>query len=246
MIANQKIQSKFLIGVIVLFSVLSCAKPKSLYVQTGLENVTIVSEKDAEIAAFLHPYRDSMRLVMDSVIGYSPVNMIRNRPESILGNFMVDETVNYVLRKEYADATTPTLCIMNFGGMRSPMSRGNITIGDIYSLMPFDNIIVVAKLPKSALEKILVYNQSTGGEPIAGFTIKNDELKPVGFDQFNDTIEIVTTDYLFNGGDKMDFFQSAYSSFNTGVLLRDALIQQVSLQDTVNVVIDQRIYFDNE
>jgi 2',3'-cyclic-nucleotide 2'-phosphodiesterase (5'-nucleotidase family) len=229
-----------------LLGLFSCAKPKKIYVQRSLETVTTAVEKDHEVAEFIAPYRDSLRMVMDSVIGFTPVNMVRNRPESILGNFMLDETLNFALRKGYADSTSPTISMMNFGGMRSSISRGNITIGDIYSLMPFDNIIVIAQLPKSALEEILAYNKNTGGEPIAGFTIKGNKIAPVGFEDFGDTIEIVTTDYLFNGGDKMDFFKTAYSSFNTGVLLRDALIEQVALKDSVGIVLDQRINFEYE
>jgi 2',3'-cyclic-nucleotide 2'-phosphodiesterase (5'-nucleotidase family) len=234
------------LGAIVLFYVVSCAKPRQLFVQPRLETVTTAVVKDTSVAAFLEPYRDSLRAAMGKVIGYTPVNMERNRPESILGNFMLDETLKFALRKGYADSTTPTISMMNHGGMRSPIRRGNITIGDVFGLMPFDNLIVVAKLPKSALDQIVQYNRATGGEPIAGFTIHNDEIRPLGFNAFGDTIEIVTTDYLFNGGDKMDFFSTAYSSFNTGVLLRDALIEQVQLADTVNVTIDQRIIFDNE
>lgn len=242
----KHIVTGLVLGVLVLFYLVSCAKPRQIYVQPRLETVTTATPKDSSVAAFLAPYRDSLRTAMGKVIGYTPVNMERNRPESILGNFMLDETLKFALRKGYADSTTPTISMMNHGGMRSPIRRGNITIGDIFGLMPFDNLIVVAKIPKSALEDIIQYNKASGGEPISGFTIHNDEVRPVGFAAFGDTIEIVTTDYLFNGGDKMEFFSKAYSNFNTGVLLRDALIEQVQLADTVHITIDQRIIFDNE
>lgn len=231
---------------VLVFLIFSCSKPRSIYVQSNLESITTAIPEDKEVEDFIAPYRDSLSSAMDSVIGFTYSNLERNRPESNLGNFMLDETVDYVIRNSLANKTTPTIGMMNFGGMRSSISRGEITIGDIYALMPFDNIIVVAKLPKSALKSILDYNKNTGGEPIAGFTINGEILKPVGFNNFGDTIEIVTTDYLFNGGDKMDFFKSAYSSLNTGVLLRDALIEQVSIKDTLNVVLDQRINFANE
>jgi 2',3'-cyclic-nucleotide 2'-phosphodiesterase (5'-nucleotidase family) len=236
------------LGLIALatFLLFSCSEPKTIYVQNNLESITTAISENKEVSDFITPYRDSLGITMNRVIGFTHSDLVRDRPESNLGNFMLDETLDYVLRKSLADSTTPTLGMMNFGGMRSSISRGQITIGDIYALMPFDNIVVVAKLPKTALAAILDYNQNSGGEPIAGFTINGEQLKPVGFDDFGDTIEVVTTDYLFNGGDRMDFFNSAFSSLNTGVLLRDVLIEQVSVKDTLDVVLDQRINFSNE
>lgn len=229
-----------------IFLLVYCAKPKKLFVQSDKEEVTTILEEDQEIKRFLKPYKDSLSIIMDSVIGYTRRQLVRDRPESLLGNYMLDASLSYALKNGWADSSTSTIAMMNFGGLRSPIDRGNITIGDIYKLMPFDNLLVVAKLPKSALSDILKYNKETGGEPIAGFKIQGDNIFPFGFEVFEDTIEIVTTDYLYNGGDKMEFFEKSFSYQNTGVLLRDVLISYTAEQDTIQLELENRIDFDYE
>ena len=235
-----------LIYLVPLFFLVYCAKPKKIYIQTNKEEVTTAIQEDPEIKRFLSPYKDSLSIIMDSVIGYSQKELLRGRPESLLGNFMLDASLSYALKNGWADTSTSTIAMMNFGGLRSPINQGNITIGDIYKLMPFDNLLVIAKLPKSALSEIYEYNKATGGEPIAGFKIHRDKVIPIGFEEFEDTIEVVTTDYLYNGGDKMEFFEKSFSYQNTGVLLRDVLIEYTIEQDTIQVELENRIDFNHE
>ena len=44
---------------------------------------------------------------------------------------------------------------------------------------------------------------------------------------------ILTSDYLMNGGDKMDFFKKKTNYNTTGKLLRDILIEEVKAQGTL-------------
>ena len=105
----------------------------------------------------------------------------------------------------YADAH---IYVMNNGGLRTNISAGTITRGEIYQLMPFENELVVLKLNKKK-SNLLKYIGKRGGEPFLGMTmtinkdgrvIKNSW--PVNFNE-GDHVRMLTSDYLANGGDNM-------------------------------------------
>ena len=57
-------------------------------------------------------------------------------PESLLGNFVTD-----LCLRQYSNIAD--ICVMNNGGLRSNLTKGEITRGDIYTLMPFENELVI-------------------------------------------------------------------------------------------------------
>src|SRR5690554_7870032 len=93
--------------------------------------------------------------------------------------------------------------------------------------MPFDNTIVLAKLPVNELDSIVKYLKNSGGEPIGGFRIHGAHIDGPEDLSLNDTLYVITTDYLANGGDNMSFFTRSYERNNTGIFLREALIKRV-------------------
>ncbi|MGM0479750.1 MAG: 5'-nucleotidase C-terminal domain-containing protein [Bacteroidota bacterium] len=217
----------------------ACSSVRSVYVQTDKVPVTTLTAPDDSMEAFIAPYKEKLAAEMDRPIGYATGDLKRDRPEGALGNFVVDATLDYLEREGRIPAER-YICIMNNGGLRSPISSGTITVGDIYKLMPFDNTVVVAKLPVNALDSICQYLASSGGEPIAGFTMENGSCE-LNSPADSDTLYVVTSDYLFNGGDHMDFFEMHYSYRNTGVFLRDMLIREVEVRDTIQPVLEERI-----
>lgn len=230
---------RFIILITVGAGLWACSSVRNIYVQTDKVPVTTLATPNDSIEEFIKPYKKELSHEMDRVIGYATNDVVRNRPEGSLGNFVVDATINYLERKELIPEDQ-YICIMNHGGLRSPIAQGDITVGDIYKLMPFDNTVVVTKLPMNALDSICDYLSTSGGEPIAGFAMKNETCRlnnPVG----SDTLYVVTSDYLFNGGDHMDFFEMHYEYNNTGVFLRDMLINYVEEKDTIIPTIEGRI-----
>ena len=122
------------------------------------------------------------------------------------------------------------LAMFNNGGLRSYIDTGNITRGEIFKLMPFENELVVVSLNKKEFQKLVEYYIKTGGQPISFGDSFN----------LNDTIfSILTSDYLANGGDKMIFFKNKkYHSI--GVKIRDAIINYCQKTDTINPILDNR------
>jgi 2',3'-cyclic-nucleotide 2'-phosphodiesterase (5'-nucleotidase family) len=230
---------------IVLLSIIgaglwACSSVSPLYVQTDKVEVNTSTAKDDELASFIEPYRDSLALEMERVIAYAKDDFTNERPVGALGNFVVDQTMQFVYKQKLVQRDD-YICIMNYGGLRSPINQGDVNVGDIYKLMPFDNTIVLLKLPAQRINEITSYLRNTGGEPIGGFKVTSDSYALNGNNELGDTLFVVTTDYLANGGDRMDFLKNAYEKVDTGIFLRDILLEKVEEKDSLVPNVDERI-----
>lgn len=183
--------------------------------------------------SLITPYRKGLETEMNRVIGESPENLVKGRPCSGLNNWAADALLKNQI--SFIGAEHNILVLLNVGGLRSSINKGPIHVGDLFSLMPFDNEIVCAKMPFSALVDIENYLIASGGEPIANASLKQGKLI---FDNPNpneDYFWIITSDYLLNGGDKMDFFQLRTETVLTGKMLRDAFIEEVVKEKLISI-----------
>ena len=127
------------------------------------------------IDSIIKPYKDSMEQEMNEVLATSDYDFIAERPSSNLMNWVSGALYANVLRKVKLDA--PSFCLLNFGSLRSTINKGNVTRGDIFKLMPFDNQVVVVQLPTSIIPEIEAYIVKSGGEPMANAKMFNDKLR---------------------------------------------------------------------
>ena len=194
------------------------------------------------IDSLVFPYREGLKDEMNEVIGYCPQDLEKARPCSPLNNWAAD-----ALYLEYREKLAPNsncLVLLNVGGLRSRFNKGPLTVGDIYSFMPFDNNVVVVRMPMSSLSDIENYLVASGGEPIANARLIGGKLI---FDQQDAKAEefiVLTSDYLANGGDKMTFFEKSIEKIDLGDLLRDVFLNQVKSQDTLKIDNTCRIHVD--
>ncbi len=207
--------------------------------------------------SILSPYKSNLEGRMNEVLAVSDVSLEIGNPEGLLGDFVADlvlSTSNKI-SKEPID-----VCILNNGGLRVSLEKGDITRGMIYELMPFENQLVVLSMKGDAMVDMInhiVEKSSAGhsvksGVPISGMRIQvvNGSVSGVmigvkSFDK-NKTYRIVTSDYLAGGGDSMSFFAESESITALGVKLRDVIMEYVSnlgKKDIhINAQIDGRIY----
>lgn len=67
------------------------------------------------------------------------------------------------------------LVLLNFGGIRYKVSKGNITSRTAYELMPFENSIVVAELKGTYVNELVNYlQQAKRANHISKLNIKLD------------------------------------------------------------------------
>jgi 2',3'-cyclic-nucleotide 2'-phosphodiesterase (5'-nucleotidase family) len=185
------------------------------------------SPKDSAYTNFLKPYYDQMASTMNQVIAVSDVELIKKQPSCNMGNFFAD-IVKVTAEKEYNMPVD--IAIFNHGGMRlTSMAPGDVTLGKIYELSPFDNYIVILKLNGKVLQDFLTLSANKGGWPISGgtYVIKDKKATEAiiggqAIDE-NKTYAVATIDYIANGGDDANMLR-AIPQINKSIIMRDAII----------------------
>ncbi|MBI3510074.1 MAG: 5'-nucleotidase C-terminal domain-containing protein [Bacteroidetes bacterium] len=216
---------------------------------------------DTATENIIGPYKKSLDQEMNAVICYSDTAMNKERGglESLLGNFTADVVLGktnerYTLDdpSKYYDAQ---ICLLNTGGLRNSLPKGNITKGNIFELMPFDNEIVVVTISGKNMWELLRYIAATGGQPVSGIKmgLRNDKtpgkvlIDGIPLDTTK-TYKVATSDYLANGGDKMTFLMNPVKLETTGYKIRDALLDycydQQRMGKHLHPQLDGRIYYE--
>jgi len=211
----------------------SCAKVNHV---ADLKNRNYKIEKasfpvDTKVAEMIEPYKAQLDQTMNEVIGYNEAEMIKGKPNSSLTNWFSD-----VLLEESQKLVTEKVdfAIQNYGGIRLPtIAKGDVTVGKIYELMPFDNLMYIQELPGSTVQLLFDKIAESGGWPlshsvsmdIAYGKAKNIYFHGVALDT-NKVYVAAIPDYIANGGDNMDFLRNVKTN-NTGALIRDLLINNI-------------------
>lgn len=211
-------------------------------IQVGAEYIPVDNiSYSAKIDSIILPYRDSLEDEMNVVIGYAPKDFERNRPNGSLNNWAADVLGQSML--EELDER-PYMCLLNVGGLRNSINKGQVTIGDIFKVMPFDNEVVAVELPISVLKDIELYLLNKDGEPISNALFENGKLEILALEENRSSFWVVTSDYLMNGGDNMVFFSKRTKEIYLGKLMRDVMIDAVIAQDTLHWNDQQRIILE--
>lgn len=206
---------------------------------------------NSEIEAFVKPYRDHIKKDLDSVLAYSANTYSKSDGDfnTAIGNFMADVVfteANPIFNKR--TGKNIDMVLLNHGGIRSILSKGNITKKTAFELMPFENSIVVVALKENQINNMLLYlSKAKKAHPISKLKLSIDKDFNV-FDatingkkiEANKTYYVATNDFLYNGGDNMTFFKPNDSLYVLDYKIRNALIDNFIKADTINPVIDDR------
>lgn len=204
-------------------------------------SIAVIGDNESanKVDTMISPYHDDLIAEMNEVIATAEQDFVSGRPNGPLNNWVTDLVL--VSQTRNVRLSVPVMVVLNFGGLRNSINKGDVTIGDIYKVMPFDNEIVWAELPIETLKDIEAYLVKSGGEPISGATLVDGKLALNSPNSEAKTFIVITSDYLLNGGDKMTFFEKRLSQNNTGVLLRDAMLSEAKAQGTLLWTNDERI-----
>mgnify|MGYP002631306777 CR=1 FL=1 len=203
----------------------ACSGPEVQYHSIAM-NDSIASNSQA--VELIIPYRDSLELTMNTVLVQNPKTLTRGIPECTLGNLIADLLLERA-QIELTDSLIPDMCLINIGGLRVDLPEGGITVGKVFELMPFENELDVLELSPEKMQEMLDYLREKGGQPLSGMNLT---ITKNGYDctindeplDANRTYYVVTSDYLADGGDKMYFFQVPVQRIQTGIKIRDAII----------------------
>lgn len=184
-------------------------------------------KSDSSFTRLLQPYADSVNKSMNEVVVLSEVDLEKKQPECNLGNIMADAML---AKAKELYKTNVDLAVVNYGGIRATsFPAGALTMGKVFELCPFDNVMLLLKLDGKTLQSFLDHISARGGWPVAGaqWQIQNKKAaavliggKPLNA---NDTYTMTVVDYVANGGDDCTMLRGI-PQINNGSLYRDALM----------------------
>ncbi|WP_447643080.1 MULTISPECIES: 5'-nucleotidase C-terminal domain-containing protein [Chitinophagaceae] len=108
------------------------------------------------------------------IIGFATTLLTNNKPEGLLGNFIVDAVKNEAeiyLRKRI------NLVFINSSAVRGAIPKGNITMQTIEEILPFDDSLAYLQVQGDTLKKILDMIAQNGGMPVAGVRMKIKNMR---------------------------------------------------------------------
>lgn len=245
---------KLFVIIITALTIVSCAKTHYELTKIEGKRVPIASAiaQNSTIESFITPYRDHINDDLSAVIAYNPETLDKSNGkwQSPLGNLMADVSLNagekvFQLREKKSIA----ICILNSGGIRSILPKGNVTARTAFEIMPFENSLVVVALKGEQIQELVTYFIATKkSHPLSGltFTIAKDATaknilvqgKPL---DNNAIYYVATNDYLANGGDNMNFFKKGIQKYDLDYKIRNILIDYFKEVDTIPVINDIRI-----
>lgn len=202
---------------------------------------------DQKVAQMVAKYNDRIKDELSQALGDTTVDLVRNpRDESNIGDLIADAM---------REATGSEIAIQNGGGIRADIPTGRITLQEVLTVLPFDNVLITMDLKGDQLLQILKENASTDRKTlqISGMTVQYD-LKdaakggalqvrvgehPLDPDR---VYRVTTNDFLAAGGDHFTGFTEG-KNVVYGDTLRDVFVTYLRKHSPVSPHVENRIIF---
>tara|TARA_B100000401_G_scaffold75647_1_gene46995 strand:- start:289 stop:1044 length:756 start_codon:yes stop_codon:yes gene_type:complete len=247
-----------LVNLLLLLIFVSCSKNTNP--KTNINNIEINPNilSDSSIVKFYLPFKKNLEeSLMNKPISYSFDTYRKNDGElnSTLSNMFADATFEMSNERfKEISGNNIDIVLLNNGGIRSIISKGNISEKTAFELMPFENSIVVLELSGKSINKMIDYLRVVKLQhPLKGLEIElnNDySLNNANINgkkiNINKNYYVATTDYLLDGGDKMYFLGETTKTIDINYKMRDVLIDYFKKNDTIKLATDNRFIRINE
>jgi 2',3'-cyclic-nucleotide 2'-phosphodiesterase (5'-nucleotidase family) len=228
--------------------------PPRLLCSSMQESVATCTPQTYEGAAITRSKNAQLLAVVDAAVAKAKAEKARSLgvnlaepflrsydKESALGNLFADLLVRHAKRTSAGKPPKLAVGVMNGGGLRENLPKGQLLYGALFEAMPFDNRVASAVLRAQELAEILAEKLKAGHSyfSVSGVTLhlrpneppvlrRTDTGKPVPNDE---PVLLVASDFLLDGGDNFWSIQSAkrpppYVTVSE-VMLRDAFEEEL-------------------
>jgi 2',3'-cyclic-nucleotide 2'-phosphodiesterase (5'-nucleotidase family) len=250
---NYNVVLKQIVLLLTFQLVISCADKK--YYVTRIEGKEIgITNKNGDVAQIeniIKPYREKIDADLNAVLSYASETIDKSGEwQTPMGNFLADITfeksdkVFHMREKKSID-----ICLLNHGGIRNIIPKGDITARTAYEIMPFENTAVVIALKGAQVLEIANYIISEKKpHPLKGMTFtidKNNQPTAILVNKIpldiNKIYYVATSDYLSFGNDNMLFFKKGIRKFDLDYKLRNIIIDYFKENKIIVANKDNRI-----
>ncbi|HEY83583.1 MAG TPA: multifunctional 2',3'-cyclic-nucleotide 2'-phosphodiesterase/5'-nucleotidase/3'-nucleotidase [Chloroflexi bacterium] len=222
--------------------------------------------QDTDVQARVDALAEPLDALMNQVIGTAAVDLDGDRAncrfgECVMGNLIADAIL------WHSQNEGVQIVFQNGGGIRASIPAGEVTVGDVLTVLPFGNLISTFELSGAevveALENGVSRAESSENEgtgrfaQVSGLRYSWDPHQPVGsriisvdiknadgsFSPIdpNAVYKAAANDFTRNGGDGYEVFVNARNAYDYGDLLDEALQAYIAAHSPVSPQLDGRI-----
>ncbi|WP_298973780.1 bifunctional metallophosphatase/5'-nucleotidase [uncultured Roseobacter sp.] len=213
--------------------------------------------KDAETAARIAEAAKPLEEIRNKVVAETAAEIVGVREdcrarECAMGNLIADAMLARVKDQGVQ------IAIQNGGGIRASIDAGKVTMGEVLTVLPFQNTLstfeVTGETIIAALENgVSQHEEGAGRFPqVAGMSFAFDVSKPAG-SRISDVMvggaaidpakvyAVVSNNYVRNGGDGYDMFKTAANAYDFGPDLADVTAEFLAEHGPYTPYTDGRI-----
>ena len=242
---NYNLDLKRFVLFLTFIALFACHQQQTYVTKVEGKKIPITAQNatNTEIANYIKPYKDHLDQELSEVLAFNPETLDKKGQwQTPIGNLLADITFqrgNIVFSKK--ENKIMDICLLNHGGIRTILPKGNVTMRNAYQIMPFENSLYIIELKGAqVLEMVNYIITEKKPHPLAGMTFEIDKnnqaakiiIQGKPFD-INKSYYVGTSDYLSNGGDNMTFFKNRVSSHDMNYKLRNIMIDYFKEVDTV-------------
>lgn len=134
------------------------------------------------------------------------------------------------------DGKVVDISMLNYGGVRSSLPAGVVTMGNLYNILPFENVIVLVDIAGNEILKMVNNAKDTLFASFYGLKISEDKEVTINGEMVDlqRKYRLVTIDYIALGGDNIMKDISFTQVLNTQQLLREGILDQFLLLKSKN------------
>jgi len=207
-------------------------------------NISAEMAEDSLVLSMIRPFQVELEVRMNRVIGQAESTFSNVRPNGSLGDLAAD-----IIRRTASEHVgySVDIGLTNWGGLRIPINEGPIRVGDIYSVMPFENTLVILTFTGEQLRLIADQLAASGGQPISGLRMRIENGKAVDMIvgtrpiKNEDEYTLVTNNFLAEGGDGYTSLLNPVKRQDLGIMMRDAMIRYITDRYNVTPTSDARL-----
>jgi len=169
---------------------------------------------------------------------YAPHELVKKAPESELTNFLVDHLMEDV--QNMCDRKVD-VGIINFGGIRTDIPKGDVLKDDVVAMLPFKNYLCYVAVSGEELLGVFEHFARTHVQVIGGARFEcadgHIESLTVGGETIDPsrTYGIATLDFLLDGGDDLYLARNARELIITECKFVDSVLPRLEAMGRAGV-----------